>query len=436
MCPPTCVGRMALVIATFAMNGMFAQSVSPSGSQSGPGAQPERTQLRALIDQLVENNPEIRAARYRHEAATKRPSQVGTLPEPKLTFVDFGVGHPFSTLDVSNFAYKGFGISQEVPFPGKLALASEEARREAQAEGAAYRSIVLDAISRLKIAYFEWFNAAKATEITRKNRDLLDQFEKIARARYSVGKGIQQDVLKAQVELSGLAQQLELLQERKEAAEAQINALLNRPIDTPLGAPPPTLRRSPFQMDLEALLGAIQEGSPQLRARQFQVDARAVGIDRARREFRPDFGFSFQWQKTSAQFPDYYMAMAEVKIPVYFWRKQRYALEEASARVKEARENYAATRQELIFAAKDQYLAIRTSERVLALYESGVIPQAALSVESAMAAYEVGSVDFLSLLSSLTTLLNFEIQYYTELTRHEQALARLEPVIGQPLAQP
>jgi outer membrane protein, heavy metal efflux system len=130
------------------------------------------------------------------------------------------------------------------------------------------------------------------------------------------------------------------------------------------------------------------------------------------------------------------MAVAEIKIPVYFWRKQRYALEEASARVKEARENYAATRQELIFAAKDQYLAIRTSERVLALYESGVIPQAALSVESAMAAYEVGSVDFLSLLSSLTTLLNFEIQYYTELTRHEQALARLEPVIGQPLAQP
>ena len=433
MCPPICVGRRALVVLTLASHAVLAQSGSESSAQP---PKPERTQLRALIDELVQNNPAIRAARYKHEAATKRPSQVSTSPEPKLSFIDFGVGHPFSTLDVSNFAYKGFGISQEVPFPGKLALAGEEARREAQAEGAMYRRAALDAISRLKVAYFEWFNAAKAIEITQKNRELLDRFEKIARARYSVGKGIQQDVLKAQVELSGLAQQLELLQERKEAAEAQINTLLNRHVDTTLGPPPSTLQRSPFPMDLDALLGAIQDGSPQLRARQFEVDSRAVGIDRARKEFRPDFGFSFQWQKTAAQFPDYYMAMAEVKIPIYFWRKQRYALEEASARLKEARENYAATRQDLIFAAKDQYLAARTSERVLALYESGVIPQAALSVESAMAAYEVGSVDFLSLLSSLTTLLNFELQYYAELTRHEQALARLEPIIGQPLAQP
>src|SRR5260370_33493310 len=87
-----------------------------------------------LLDALVQNNPEIRAARFRFESATKRPSQAGTLPEPKASYTNVGVGHPLSRLNASEFAYHGFGISQEFPFPGKLGLASEEAKREADAE--------------------------------------------------------------------------------------------------------------------------------------------------------------------------------------------------------------------------------------------------------------------------------------------------------------
>src|SRR5579883_1956401 len=109
-----------------------------------------------LIAALVQRNPEIQAARWRFDAATKRPSQVGTLPEPTASFTNFGVGHPFSGLNGSNFAYQGFGISQELPFPGKLALASEEAKREAESEQQKYQASVLDVTSRLKVAYYEW----------------------------------------------------------------------------------------------------------------------------------------------------------------------------------------------------------------------------------------------------------------------------------------
>src|SRR5204862_4147233 len=184
------------------------------------------TSLQGLIEQLEKNNPEIRAAGFRFEAATKRPSQVSTRPEPKLTFVNSGVGQPFSSLSVSEFAYRGIGISQEIPFPGKLALAGEEAQREADSERQNYRSIVLEKTSQLKTTYYDWYFVTKAIEITSKNRDLLDRFEQIARARYTVGKGVQADVLKAQVEVSGLAQQLELLEQKKLIAEARIRSLL------------------------------------------------------------------------------------------------------------------------------------------------------------------------------------------------------------------
>ena len=108
---------------------------------------PSVTSLQSLLDQLENNNPAIRAARFRFEAATKRPSQVGALPEPKLTLANVGVGQPFSRLNVSEFAYRGIGLAQEIPFPGKLGLAAEEARREADSERQNYRSIVVEKAS-------------------------------------------------------------------------------------------------------------------------------------------------------------------------------------------------------------------------------------------------------------------------------------------------
>src|SRR5216683_3542663 len=182
-----------------------------------------------LLNGLMENNPEIRAARFRFEAATKRPSQVGTLPDPKASYTNLGVGHPFSRLNASEFSYQGFGVSQEFPFPGKLALASEEAKREAEGVQQNYRAVVLDVTARLKVAYYEWLTVNKALDLTRKHSDLLSRFEEIARNRYTVGKGLQQDVLKAQLEVSTLEQQLAMLDEKRQRAEAEIASLIAVP---------------------------------------------------------------------------------------------------------------------------------------------------------------------------------------------------------------
>jgi len=385
---------------------------------------------RELVSELLQWNPEIQAARFRFEAATKRPSQVGTLPEPTATYSNFGVGHPFSGLNGSNFAYHGFGISQEFPFPGKLALASEEAKREADSEQQKYQASVLDVTSRLKVAYYEWLTVNKAIELTRKHSDLLSRFEEIARNHYRVGKGLQQDVLKAQLEVSSLEQQLAMLDEKRQRAEAEIAALLAQPsvaLRTPADIQPTS-----FSMSLEELLKATAE-SPSIRAEQKMVDARAVGINRSLKDFRPDFGASFQWQRTGTNFPDYYMATVEVKIPIYYARKQRYALEESYARLNEAKQTYRAAQQQAYYGVKDQYLTIQSSERILNLYKTTLLPQAQLTVDSSASAYEVGSTDFLTLITNLTNLISLERQYYDELARHEEAIARLEPVVGREL---
>ena len=400
-------------------------------SVGAPFALAQTITLSQLIEEVKNQSPSLRAARYRYEAATKRPSQVGTRPDPKISVSDFGVGHPFSGLNGSDFAYTGIGVSQEFPFPGKLALAAEQAQKEAESEGQMYRTAVLDTLSKLKVAYYDWALLFKTIEVTKSNRELLVRFEAIARSRYSVGKGMQQEVLKAQVELSSTDQQLELLEQKRQSAEAQLTSFLGRRREIPLGRPA-DLQLSPFTDTLESLLSSLK-GSPYLHAKQLLIDSRAVGVDRSKKDYRPDFNVGFQWQHTGSRYPDYYMATAEVKVPLYFRRKQRYGSEEALANLNEARENYRSAQQETTFFVKDQYLIAKASERVLALYKSGTIPQATISLESNVAGYEVGKLDFLSLLNSVSTLLTLERQYYEELARHEQALARLEPLIGREL---
>ena len=383
-----------------------------------------------LVNGLMQNNPEIQAARSRFEAATKRPSQVGTLPEPTASYTNFGVGHPFSGLNGSNFAYQGFGVSQEFPFPGKLGLASEQAKREAESEQQNYRSVVLGVTAHLKVAWYEWLAIQKAIELTRKDRDLLSRFEEIARNRYTVGKGLQQDVLKAQLEVSTIEQQLVILDEKRQRAEAEIASLLAVP--AVVLRPPGEIQPSSFSLPLEELLRATND-SPAVLAEQKMVDASAVGINRSLKDFRPDFGVDLQWEHTGSNFPDYYMAAVHVKIPIYYARKQRYALEESHSRLAEAKQNYRSAQQQAIFQAKDQYLAIQSSERILQLYRTTLLPQAQLTVDSATAAYEVGSVDFLSLLTNLTNLITLERQYYDDVARHEEAIVRLEPIVGREL---
>ncbi len=370
---------------------MFAAAAATLNAQEKPFGPQE------LLTALMQNNPEIQAARLRFEAATKRPSQAGTLPEPTANYTNFGVGHPFSRLNGSDFAYHAFGVSQELPFPGKLALASEEAKREAESIQQGYRSVLVETAARLKVAYYEWLAVNKAIELTRKHSDLLSRFEEIA---------------------------------RRHRAEAEIASLLAVPAVAMRS--PSEVQPSSLSVTLDELLKATLD-SPRVRAEQKMVDARAVGVNRSLKDFRPDFGVNLQWEHTGSNFPDYYMAMVSVKIPIYYARKQRYALEEAHSRLNEAKQNYRASEQQAIYQVKDQYLSIQSSERILKLYTTTLLPQAQLTVDSSASAYEVGNIDFLTLVTNVTNLISLERQYYDELARHEEAIARLEPVVGREL---
>jgi len=398
----------------------------------------EKTEpLESLVEEALQNNPEIKAARARWDASTKRPSQEGSLPDPMIGVTWRNVQFDRITLIEDPDSMLMFSFSQEFPFPGKLSLKEKIAGEEANAEEKSYEATTRRIVADLKETYYDWYLVDKTIELTRKNKELLQGFVKIAEAKYEVGMGIQQDVLKAQVELSKFIEQLEILKARKGVVEAKLRSILNRPADSPLGNPE-ALEESTKPLNTDELYKLAQDNAPLLKMREKQIEREEVALNLAKKEYYPDFaievgpgimgmegdGVQGVWEVTFG-----------LRVPLYFWRKQRFGVEEAAAQLNAAREDYTNTKQLLRFDIKDKYLTAKTSENLLRLYKEGIIPQSKMSLESAVSAYQVGKVDFLTLLDNLVTLFNFEIEYHRQLAEYQKAIARLEEIIGVELVR-
>jgi len=387
--------------------------------------------LNDLVAEALAQNPEIKAMQRSFDMMRARVPQAKALPEPMLSYGYAGNAVPLPPLDIQKgdpSSARMLSFTQEVPYPGKLSLKGRMANVEAEAEWWNYEQARLNVIAEVKDAYFDLFYLHKAIETVTKNKDLVEKFARIAEAGYAVGKGIQQDVLKAQVEVSKLIDQLTVLEQRKQTAEARLNSLLFREPETPIGQPEEIKPRE-FTFTLAALNEAALANYPALKAQRRKIDREQYGVALAQKDFYPDFTVGLTYFNRPGM-PEMYGVNVGVKIPLYFWQKQRPAVAEATASARAERERLENTTTLLFFRIKDRYLAATTAQRLVKLYGTTIIPQSSLSLESAISGYEVGKVDFLTLLDNLVTLLNYELSYYEQLSNQEKAIAALEPFVG------
>jgi outer membrane protein TolC len=288
-------------------------------------------------------------------------------------------------------------------------------------------------VSRLKQAHYRLYYAYAAADVLNRSKDLLAKLLKVTEVRYSVGKAAQQDVFKAQTQVSILETKLVKLEQERNSREAEIDSLLNRPPGTPL-ARPEDVEAKEMLFTLEDLFAAARENSPMLRREQKMIERTEVAVNSARKEYYPDYTLSAGYFNMGSM-PPMYEVRADFKLPLYFWRKQRAGVAEQVSNLSQARRNYEATDQSLHFRIKDDYLMASASSRLMKLYSQTVVPQASLALEASLVTYETGTVDFLSVLSNFTTILDYEMNYYDELLSYQLALSRLEEMTGQELTK-
>lgn len=414
----------------------------PSAQQTQPARPPlaspgPSAELENLVRLALERNPELEAARRGFDVVRSKISPAGALPDPELMFGQMNEDSlaPFTTLGdpEHGFSEVYVGLTQEFPFPGKRGLRRKVADMEAQAEASRYKSTRLRVISEVKTAFYDLYAIDKAIEIVERDRRLLEQLAKIASAKFSVGKGIQQDVLDSQVEITRVEERLSILRQRRQVIEALLNTLLYRPIETSV-ARVAEIQKSPLPYNLSELSALADRNYPLLEAQRRLIDRDAFALDLAKKGKYPDLGVTFVYHNRGSN-PEYWTIGGTVKIPLYFGSKQRHEIEGAVSGFAQSRQAYQSARTQAFYRVKDMYLMATTAERLLKLYDEGIIRQASFSLESAVANYEVGKIDFLTLLTSWSRLLNYQVTYYEQLAEYQKALAQLEPLVGIELVQ-
>ena len=391
-------------------------------------------QLNDVLSETLRKNPEAKSALHAVDALKRHVPQVKTLPDPVVSVGWAGNPAPFSLQQGDPSSYRGVTVAEQFPSPGKLKLRGEIASKEADAAQADYEAVRRRIEAEVKAAYYDYFYLDRAIQTTNRNKELLEKLSKVAEARYRVGKAMQQDVLRSQIEVSLLIEKLTLLEQQRATAQARINVFLLRSPESPL---PPAAAVEPgnIHYSLDELYALAVVNDTSVLRNQRMVERGRLGVALAQKEYRPDLGVSYMYQQRSL-LPDMHGVTFSANIPIFYKSKQRQGVAEASENMISAEKTQDNRLNEVRFEMKQQYLAAKASERLLTLYSKGVVPQSSLALESSMASYQVGAVDFLSLLANFTTLLNYETDYYRQLADYETAIARMESLTGTSIADP
>lgn len=387
--------------------------------------------LASLVAELRTNNPEIAAARREVDMRSARVAPAGTPPDPTLSigYMSGFARPPFFPSSATPNAFRQLGVSQEIPYPGKLSLRSRIAAIDAEAARWSVEDTRLQLGAELKAMYFEYQFATRTLDIVRRNREVLDQFRQIAEARFSVGQAIQQDVLKAQLEISGLIERTFVLERQRDALRVRINGLLYREPNAPL-SPELLFATLPLPPDAAVLRAQALERYPALKRDEQQITKAQQQLSLARKEYFPDFGINVIAQQPPGDMPWMYGVDVMVKVPLFWQSRQRPMVAEAAAGLDQGRRTRDNTVARAEARVSELHVNATSARRLMDLYGGSVLPQARLTLESALASYQVGKAEFLTVLTDFMSVLTYEIGLEEQRTQYHVALASLEPLVA------
>jgi outer membrane protein TolC len=373
----------------------------PVGSEpQPPAAGTEDTVLTGLVEEALARNADLLAGAAAVRAAKQRPAQASSLADPVLGVGYTNEGWSFSlgTMPDTNLA---FVVSQDLPFPGKRRLRREIASREADQVEQQLARARLTVVAAVRRAYLGLLQARALLDLAREREGLWRQIEGVARARYAVGQGNQQDVLRTQVERTRVGQAVAEQEAEAAIRLAEINRLLGRAAPSPLttsAVPEAVAATAPLASEIERLRAI----SPELSAARTAIDRARLVVDLARKEYHPDFGVLGGYMNRGGLDP-MWQAGVTVNLPLRRTRRAS-ALAEAEAALAAARSRLESVERQLRLRTQERLAQLEAARKIGTLYGEGIVPQDRMSVEAAIASYEAGRVPFITVLESLTTL--------------------------------
>jgi outer membrane protein TolC len=393
----------------------------------------------SAVEVAVSDNPNLAEVQERYKALLEVPSQVGALPDPMVSLNAMNFPTDSFDRDQEPMTQLQVGISQVIPFPGKLGLKEEAAEYDAKAAGHSVDEVRLQLVKNVKSKWWQLYYMDRALEAVESNQALLRQFITVAKTKYETGKGLQQDVLLAQLELSRLMDQEIQLKAIRRNQAIKLNILMDRPANDVIVLPDQVSKSMPALADESALYLQAESSRPLLKKMETKIEAAQSRLDLAKRDYYPDFKLGVTYGDRTGNNPppmggarsDFFSVMVGVKVPLYSGRKQSKAVSQRNSELRMNRYALLDEKGMVMAAISSAVTDYQEATQQFSLYGSGIVPQAQQTVQSMLAGYQVNEVDFLNLVRSQMTLFNYELQYWKALSNAKQALARLEAAVGE-----
>jgi outer membrane protein TolC len=397
---------------------------------------PPGASVESLLEIARKENPEYAVTRFEADAAVERVYPAGALPDPTLrtelqniTNYDNDASPNVLPTRVGSTKYT---VIQPVPFWGKRDIRREVAEADAnQAKGRSDASWA-DLSARIKTAYAQFYQAVRSEALTREITLLLKGLESITRVRYANGLIPQQDAIRVQLEQTALQGELVSWETERHHMQSRLNALLRRSAHAPL-AEPQHLRPlpSPARLDYLTLEDRLRARNPLLFAEAARVTAAEKSRDLAYRNRYPDFSIGVSPIQTSSRVNQWEL-MVEMNIPLQ-QESRRSQEREAQSMLLAAQSRQQATQNQLLADLAENLAALAAAQRIEKLVRSSLLPQAQMTFEAALAAYENGKVDFATLLDAQRQIRKARLDELKAQTDAQMRLADIERLLGEDL---
>ena len=392
----------------------------------------EKAVLAEMIQLALSQNPQIRAAEQEWQASLEGIPQAKALPDPMLSYSYFGQSVETRLGPQRN----KISVTQKFPFFGKLSLKGEIARSQAWMFESQYRAVKADVELKVKQAFFSLYWLDKSLSISHEEKEVIRRLARVAQKKYETGQATQQDVLKAQLEISNVMDRILTLAQGRKAVAVELNSLLDRLAETPIGAVE-EIEAPELRVELDKLYEWAKETRPELRKVGYLIEKNEKGLKLAQKNYFPDFQVMVDYidiggGTTTSPEDGRNAWMASIGISMPIWRKKLRAGEaEEATKLKASESLYKNVENETLSRVNGLFYEVKTAEEQIKLYKFSLLPQAEQSFKASEIGYLTGKVDFLNLLDSERMILMIKNGYYKAISDWNKSVARLERIVGR-----
>jgi len=389
-----------------------------------------------LVTQALDNNLQIKSLEKEWQAKQAIIVSEKSLPQPEISFTHFGE----SVQTRVGPQKRKFGIKVPIPFPTKLSTKGKIAKKEAEIAYSQYILGIRGVVEELKIYFYDYYFVRQSINILQEEKLILESIRKNIQTKYETLKAPQQDLVKADLEISKIEDRILNLMRQRNLLRAQINRVLDKPQGQSLGLPLGyKLLASGFEAGKDALLDKAFKESPHILIERIGVEKQEQKLSLAKQGFLPDFTIMAEYieigeGETSASNDgqDAWMIGVGVKVPLWFW-KIKSDIKSEKLRLESKKYSFEEKENFLSFKIEDLFFKLKTEEQLIDLYENVLSPQAEQNFSVSRIGYESGEVDFLNWLDAERNLISIKIAKLKQVVDYKKTIAQLEYIVGEDL---